>query len=117
MGEVKPPTQVHPVGQRQSWDLNPSLLGSSIIALIGDVPLSSDAASVPDMVRRRAVNMSTVAVQGSQQFLAPEIAEGVGQLGSCPEGQVIKESRRDLLEGNSVALLTILLLVKGAVSD
>lgn len=59
--------------------------------------------------------MSAAAVQGSQQLLAPEISDGVGQLGSCPEGQVLKEPQRYLLEGNSFALLTIIRPVKGAV--
>lgn len=72
-GEVKCLTQSHPVGQKQSWDLNPSLGRSSVVTFIGDKLLSSDAANLPNMVKRRTVNMSTVAVQGSQQFLAPEI--------------------------------------------
>lgn len=62
---------------------------------------SSDAANLPHMVKGRAVNMSTITAQGSQQVLAPEIGEGVGQLGSCPEGQVKKEPWGFLLEGNS----------------
>lgn len=89
--------------------MNPSLFGSSIIAFTGDVLLPSDVASVLCMVRGKAVNSSTVAVQGSKQLLAPEIGEGVGQLGSCPEDQVMKEPQGDLLEGNSFVLLTIIL--------
>lgn len=38
-------TQGYAVGQRQSWDLNPSLFGSSIIAVFG--VLSSNAANLP----------------------------------------------------------------------
>ena len=68
-------------------------------------------------MKGRAVNINTIAVQGSQQFLAPEIGEGVDQLGSCPEGQVIEESWRYLSQGNGFVLLTIIPLVKGAISD
>lgn len=62
-----------PVGPRQSCVSHPSLLGSSITALPGDELLSSDAAGLSYMMKGRAVNMSTVAAQGSQKFLAPEI--------------------------------------------
>lgn len=68
-------------------------------------------------MKGRAVNVNTIAVQRSHQFLASEIGEGVGQLGSCPEGQVLKECWRYLLEGNGFVLLTIILFVKGAISD
>lgn len=54
--------------------------------------LSSAAVRLPSVARARAVNTGTVAVQGSSQLLAPELGEGVGQLGRCPEGQV---GRRD----------------------
>ena len=50
-----------------------TLYRSGVFTFIGDELLASDAARFPNMVKRRAVNMSTVAVQGSQQFLAPEI--------------------------------------------
>lgn len=93
--------------------MNPSLFGSNISALTGDVLLSFDVASVPHTVRGRAVNSSGVAVQRPDQLLAPEIGEGVGQLGSCPEDQVMKEPREYLLEGISFVLLAIILLVKG----
>ena len=46
---------------------------SGVFTFIGDELLASDAARFPNMVKRRAVNMSTVAAQGAQQFLAPEI--------------------------------------------
>lgn len=53
-GGVKCFTQGHPVGQRQGWDLNPGLSRSSNIALLGDVLLSSDAANLPNMVKKKS---------------------------------------------------------------
>lgn len=79
--------------------------------------LSFDVASMPCTVSRRAVNSSGVAVQGSEQLLAPKIGERVGQLGSCPEDQVMKEPGGYLLEGISFVLLIIILLVKVSVGD
>lgn len=105
-------------GAKAELGFESGLFGSCIIALTGNVLLSFDVASVPHMVRGRAVNSSGVAVQGSEQLLAPEIGEGVGQLGSCPEDQVMEEPGGGyLLEGISFVLLIIILLVKGSVGD
>lgn len=45
------------MGQRQNLDLNPSLFGSSIISLIGEVLLSSDVPVCPMWREKRAVNI------------------------------------------------------------